>query len=110
MRWKLHVRFGERAGETDQHERLTLRPGPTQPDLLPGGRTSVLQAPAERPRDRLAPRVVPTESTVSVSEKARAVVLPTVALEMGLHSTGLTLPRIHRQRTLVPIVRKRRPS
>ena len=31
MRWKLHVRFGERAGETDQHERLTPRPGPTQP-------------------------------------------------------------------------------
>ena len=33
MRWKLHVRFGERAGETDQHERLTPRPGPTQPDV-----------------------------------------------------------------------------
>ena len=33
MRWKLHVRFGERAGETDQQETLTPRPGPTQPDL-----------------------------------------------------------------------------
>ncbi len=31
MRWKLHVRFGERAGETDQQETLTPRPGPTQP-------------------------------------------------------------------------------
>ena len=31
MRWKLRVRFGERPGETDQHERLTPRPDPTQP-------------------------------------------------------------------------------
>jgi hypothetical protein len=31
MRWKLHVRFGERAGETDQQETLALRPGSTQP-------------------------------------------------------------------------------
>ena len=31
MRWKPHVRFGERTGETDQQETLTPRPGPTQP-------------------------------------------------------------------------------
>ena len=29
MRWKPHVRFGGRTGETGQHERLALRPGPT---------------------------------------------------------------------------------
>jgi len=29
MRWKPHVRFGGRAEETDQHERLALRLGPT---------------------------------------------------------------------------------
>ena len=35
MRWKLHVRFGERAGETDQQETLAPRPGPTQPHFTP---------------------------------------------------------------------------
>ena len=31
MRWKLHVRFGERTEETDQQETLAPRLGPTQP-------------------------------------------------------------------------------
>jgi len=29
MRWKSHVRFGERVGETDQQKRWTPRPDPT---------------------------------------------------------------------------------
>jgi len=37
MRWKLHVRFGERAEETDHQETLAPRPGPTPP---PGGALS----------------------------------------------------------------------
>ena len=33
MRWKSHVRFGGRARETHQAERLAGRPGPTQPGV-----------------------------------------------------------------------------
>jgi len=36
MRWKLHVRFGERVGETDQQQTLTPLPGPTQPPVAFG--------------------------------------------------------------------------
>jgi len=37
MRWKSHVRFGGRARETHQAERLAGRPGPTQPPgVVPG--------------------------------------------------------------------------
>ena len=51
MRWKPHVRFGGRTGETGQHERLALRPGPTptQVDTDTHTDTGAAAAPGEAP-------------------------------------------------------------
>jgi hypothetical protein len=57
MRWKPHVRFGERAGETDQQETLAPRPGPTQPRDRENGRRTPERPNArtpERPNTRIA--------------------------------------------------------
>ena len=41
MQWKLHVRFGGRAGETHQPRRPEGRPGPTPTQSIPPGKRKV---------------------------------------------------------------------
>ena len=79
MRWKLHVRFGERAGETDQQETLTPRPGPTQPHNARLQRT--LSRTALHRRATTTANAMPTKPEHAAQRRAAGATQPVGCIE-----------------------------